>query len=92
MNDKYVAGTKHGQGIAHERTDEEHIQAQKEIIGKLIREKMDKNNLSIRKLSAMTNIHYPQIQKVIKGENNYTIDTLLRILNALDIELYHIEL
>lgn len=90
MTEKYVAGTKHGQGIAYERTDEEQIQAQKEIIGKLIREKMDEKGLSIRKLGAMTNIHYPQIQKVIKAETNYQIDTLIRILNALEIELYHI--
>lgn len=35
----------------------------------------------------MTSVYNYQIQAVVKGKNNYKIETLLRILNALDIEL-----
>ncbi|AVB12184.1 helix-turn-helix domain-containing protein [Bacillus subtilis] len=86
-SEKYIPGTKRGEGITFERTDEEKIQMQKERIGKIVREKMKEKGLSYRKLQDMTSVYNYQIQAVVKGKNNYKIETLLRILNALDIEL-----
>ncbi|MEC0326774.1 hypothetical protein P8807_03975 [Bacillus subtilis] len=49
-SEKYIPGTKRGEGITFERTDEEKIQMQKERIGKIVREKMKEKGLSYRKL------------------------------------------
>lgn len=87
----YIAGTRRGEGIAFERTDEESVKLQKELIGKAIRERMDEKGLSLRKLESMTNVHFPQLQKMIKAETNYSIETLLRVMNALDIDLLKIK-
>jgi HTH-type transcriptional regulator / antitoxin HipB len=59
----------------------------KQHIAKSIRHKIDKNSLSLRKLSEkIDKISYPQIHR-ITSRQNYNIDTLLKVLDALDLEL-----
>ncbi|MCD7911013.1 XRE family transcriptional regulator [Bacillus velezensis] len=51
-----------------------------------IKEGLDKNKLSVRKLAEKVNLKHPQIIKVTNGKN-YNVDTLLKILDGLDLEI-----
>lgn len=86
-DEKYKAGTKWGEGISSQRTDGDLIHSQKESIGLLVQERMKKKGLSFRKLENMTNVNLPQIHNIIHGRGNYGIETLLRVLNALEIRI-----
>ncbi|YBV93573.1 helix-turn-helix transcriptional regulator (plasmid) [Bacillus sp. PK9-021] len=63
------------------------IDKPKHNIAKAIKVAIDEQNLSIRKLSEkIEGMSYPQISRVTRKEN-YNINTLLKILDALDLEL-----
>lgn len=63
------------------------ISKPKQHISKSIKYSIDQHNLSLRKLSTrIEGMSYPQISRVTRGEN-YNIDTLLKILDALNLEL-----
>jgi len=51
-----------------------------------IREALKKKKLSIRKLSNNIGLKHPQVIRVTSA-NNYNIDTLLKILDGLDLEI-----
>ena len=55
-------------------------------ITKQIKEGLTNKNLSIRKLSENIGLKHPQIIRVTSAKN-YNIDTLLRILDGLDLEI-----
>lgn len=55
-------------------------------ITKTIKERLDEKDLSIRKLGDNIGLKHPQIIRVTGG-NNYNIDTLLKILDGLDLEI-----
>ncbi|WP_017691499.1 helix-turn-helix domain-containing protein [Paenibacillus sp. PAMC 26794] len=56
-----------------------------EII-KSIKDQLGKSNVSVRKLAESIGMRHPQIVRVTSGEN-YNIETLLKILYALDLEI-----
>ncbi|WP_257156100.1 helix-turn-helix domain-containing protein [Bacillus thuringiensis] len=63
------------------------IDRPKHNIAKSIKVAIDEQNLSLRKLAAkIEGISYPQISRVTSKEN-YNIDTLLKILDGLNLEL-----
>ncbi|WP_257145848.1 helix-turn-helix domain-containing protein [Priestia megaterium] len=63
------------------------IDKPKHAIAKAIKVAIDHQNLSIRKLSdKIEGMSHPQISRVTSKEN-YNINTLLKILDALDLEL-----
>ncbi|MEC2252196.1 MULTISPECIES: XRE family transcriptional regulator [Bacillus] len=51
-----------------------------------IKDGLDKNKLSVRKLAEKVNLKHPQIIRVTNGKN-YNVDTLLKILDGLDLEI-----
>ncbi|MGD6969367.1 hypothetical protein ACQCVP_23570 [Rossellomorea vietnamensis] len=51
-----------------------------------IKEGLNTKDLSIRKLADNIGLKHPQIIRVTSA-NNYNIDTLLKILNGLDMEI-----
>ena len=51
-----------------------------------IKEALEQEDLSIRKLAANIGLKHPQIVRVTSA-NNYNIDTLLKILNGLNLEI-----
>lgn len=55
-------------------------------ISKAIADRLKEENLSVRKLAEDIGVHHPQIVRVTSGQN-YTIDTLLRVLDRLDLEI-----
>lgn len=55
-------------------------------ISKAIKEQLDQKELSIRGLGRNLEMKHQQIVRVTSGEN-YNIDTLLKILDGLDLEI-----
>ncbi|QII26903.1 hypothetical protein G3M81_23200 [Bacillus paralicheniformis] len=55
-------------------------------ITKAIEEQLNKKNMSIRGLGEKINMKHPQIIRVTSCRN-YNIDTLLKILDGLDLEI-----
>ncbi|MBD8497890.1 helix-turn-helix domain-containing protein [Paenibacillus arenosi] len=55
-------------------------------ITRCIKNELGERNLSIRKLADEVGMKHPQIIRVTSGEN-YNIETLLKILDALDLEI-----
>lgn len=51
-----------------------------------IKDGLNENGLSIRALGEKISMKHPQIVRVTSGEN-YNIDTLLKILDGLDLEV-----
>ncbi|MCB7160036.1 helix-turn-helix domain-containing protein [Bacillus subtilis] len=51
-----------------------------------IKEGLEKNKLSVRKLAEKVNLKHPQIIRVTNGKN-YNVDTFLKILDGLDLEI-----
>ncbi|WP_416807035.1 hypothetical protein [Bacillus safensis] len=51
-----------------------------------IKEGLDKKELSMRKLAQNIGLKHPQIVRVTSAKN-YNIDTLLKILDGLDLEI-----
>jgi HTH-type transcriptional regulator / antitoxin HipB len=51
-----------------------------------IKEGLDNKKLSVRKLAENIGLKHPQIIRVTSSKN-YNIDTLLRILDGLDLEI-----
>lgn len=63
-----------------------YISVPKSLISKEIKKGLEKKNLSLRKLGDEIGLKHPQIVRVTQA-NNYNIDTLLKILNGLDLEI-----
>ncbi len=55
-------------------------------ISKILKEVMDQKNLTFRDLAEDIGMKHPQIIRVTSGKN-YNIDTLLRILDGLNLEI-----
>lgn len=55
-------------------------------ITKVIKETLKEKNLSIRGLAGNIGLKHPQIIRVTSA-NNYNIDTLLKILDGLDLKI-----
>ena len=55
-------------------------------ISKAIKEEIEKKGLSVRGLAENVGMKHPQIVRVTSGEN-YNIETLLKVLDGLDLEL-----
>jgi transcriptional regulator with XRE-family HTH domain len=59
-------------------------------IGLKIRELREKNNLTIQALSDKLDIEYNNLIRIEKGRTNFTIGTLFKISQALDVKLIEI--
>ncbi len=55
-------------------------------ISKVIKEVMDQKDLTFRNLADKIGMKHPQIVRITSG-NNYNIDTLLKILDGLNLEI-----
>ncbi|MFS1519620.1 helix-turn-helix domain-containing protein [Bacillus sp. SCS-151] len=63
------------------------IDQPKRHIANMIKDSIDKNGLTVRKLGEkIDGMSYSQISRVTTKQN-YNIDTLLKILDALDLEI-----
>jgi HTH-type transcriptional regulator / antitoxin HipB len=62
------------------------VSEQKFKIIQEIKTSLAKQKLTVRKLADQTNMKHPQIIRVTSGEN-YNIETLLRILDTLGLEI-----
>jgi transcriptional regulator with XRE-family HTH domain len=55
------------------------------IIGQQIKKEMEARQWSVYRLSQESGIKITPIQSIIKGSANYTVDTLTKVCNALNI-------
>lgn len=55
-------------------------------IAKIVKERLVENDQSLRGLAKEIGMNHPQIIRITSGEN-YTVDTLLKVLNGLGLEL-----
>lgn len=55
-------------------------------ISSVIKERMKEKGLTVRSLAEQIGMKHPQIIRVTSGQN-YNIDTLLKILDGLDLEI-----
>lgn len=51
-----------------------------------LKDGLESNNISIRKLAEKVNMKHPQIIRITSGEN-YNIETLIKVLDALNLEI-----
>ena len=65
----------------------ESVSKPKVEISKSIEEACKAQNISIRKLADKVGLKHPQIIRVTSGDHNYNIETLLKILDGLDLEI-----
>lgn len=64
-----------------------YITVPKQKISEAVREGMHNKHLSLRKTAdKIEGMSFPQIARITSGEN-YNIDTLLKVLNVLDLEI-----
>lgn len=62
------------------------IEEPKILISKSISSEIIKQGLSVRQFAEKAGMKHPQIHRITSGKN-YNIDTLLKILNSLDLEI-----
>lgn len=58
----------------------------KKEISSVIKSTMKEQNLTVRSLAEQIEMKHPQIIRVTGGQN-YNIDTLIKILDGLDLEI-----
>ena len=56
-------------------------------VAELLRDERLRRKISMRRLALMSGVSQPMIGYVERGARNPTLDTLLRMANALDIDL-----
>lgn len=72
-------------GLHHQRT--ERVNAQKLYISYMLKERKQEKGLSVRDIADLIeNFSHPQFVRITKGEN-YNIDTLLKVLDVLGLEI-----
>jgi len=71
----------------HEKTMNKQIIEAREKLGNTIRIIREQKGLSKNKILKETGIQRSQIISIERGSKSYTIDTLLIILNALEVNL-----
>lgn len=59
----------------------------KKMIGEMVKDGIKENGTSIRQFAETVKMNHPQVFKILKGERNYNIDTLLTVLDALNLEI-----
>lgn len=69
-----------------ERTQSAELREPREKIVEAIREKLKKDEKSVRTLSTEIGFKHAQVFRVLRGYN-CSLDTLLTILNGLDLEI-----
>lgn len=52
-----------------------------------IKKELQKRKISIRQLAENIGLKHPQIVRITNADNNYNINTLLKILDGLDLEI-----
>ena len=85
MNNEYLAFNENALTLE----EREYFEIQKDVsnlIIRLIKRRLDLN-LSQRDLAKMTNIKQPMIARIESGDTIPRVDTLIRMIKALDLEL-----
>ena len=68
--------------------NEKVIDSFREVLGQYLTNTMKEKGLNIYKLEKITSLPGLQINTVLSGKKNYTIDTLAKVLQALDLYVF----
>lgn len=60
---------------------------EREIVGKILADKRNETELSVRALVELAKVSYQNITKIENGKYNVSIDILSKITNALGLEI-----
>ena len=60
---------------------------EREIVGKILADKRNETELSVRALAELAKVSYQNITKIENGKYNVSIDILSKIANALGLEI-----
>ena len=60
---------------------------EREIVGKILADKRNETELSVRALAELAKVSYQNITKIENGKYNVSIDILSKITNALGLEI-----
>jgi hypothetical protein len=63
----------------------------REALGQFLKNKADELKLTLYQLEKTTGLQGKQIKAVFDGSENYTIDSLLSIIHALDLYIFFAE-
>lgn len=55
--------------------------------GQIVRTARERNGLTVAELADKTGLHFTTIYSIEKGETSPKMDTMLRIMNALDYDI-----
>lgn len=82
MKDKYI-----GKQGTNAREQYEY-ELRMEVLGKMIKATRKERNLTQDELGKLVGVQKAQISKLESSANNATIDTILKVFNALKAEIY----
>jgi hypothetical protein len=63
----------------------------REVLGQFLKQRADELKLTLYNLEKTTGLQGKQIKAVFDGSENYTIDSLLSIIHALDLYIFFAE-
>lgn len=73
--------------MENQTNQEQMIAEQKEQFAKIIKQQMKNRNLTVRGVAELIeNFSFPQLTRITGGKN-YNIDTLIKVLDVLGLEL-----
>ena len=82
MKDKYIGKT------GTEDRDEYEYELRMDILGKMIKVARQKRNLTQEQLGELVGVKKYQISKLESSANSATIDTILRVFQALEADIH----
>lgn len=59
----------------------------KKYISNIVTDRMQERNCTLYQLSKMTGVQITNLQRILAAEKNYTVDSLEKIANALDLQV-----
>ena len=69
-------------------TSKQVTQSAREILGNYLTEVMKNKKINLYQLEKITNKPSHQLKPILTGSDNYTIDTFLTVIQALDLYLF----
>ncbi len=60
----------------------------REVLGQFLQERMKDLKMTIYQVKTKAGLHHNQVEAILEGSKNYTIDSLLAVIHALDLYFY----
>ncbi len=67
------------------------LKEQKEKIGEFLMHKRIQKGISYYRIEKLTNMRQPLVQSIEKGTQAYTINSLIKLCDVLDVDLFNLK-